>query len=243
MTLDGILFDKDGTLVDFDATWGGAAHAVMSQMSAGDGAIFARLAEAMHFVAETRQFRPTSPMIAGSTADYGHLWAEILDRPAGTVLFDDLDRRFALAGLDCLLAIGDPAAVFAVLRGLGLRLGIATNDAEASARLQCERLGLLPHLEFIAGYDTGHGGKPDPGMVTAFARHIGTTPDRIALVGDSIHDLEAARAAGAMALAVLSGPASRAVLEPHADHVIDTIADLPLLLARLETPGRAAPAG
>ena len=55
----------------------------------------------------------------------------------------------------------------------GFRLGIATNDAETSARAQAESLGLLPFLDFIVGYDSGHGGKPEPGMVTAFARRIG----------------------------------------------------------------------
>ena len=67
-------------------------------------------------------------------------------------------------------------------------------------------------------------------MVTAFARHIGVSPDKVALVGDSVHDLHAARAAGAVAIAVLSGPAQRAALEPFADCVVGTIAELPALL-------------
>ena len=243
MDLAGILFDKDGTLVDFDATWGGAAHHVMQQMSGGDPAVYARIAAAMHYLPETRRFRPTSPMIAGSTADYAALWAEILGRPSDPLLFAELDRRFSAAALDTMLPLGDPASVFAVLHERGFRLGIATNDAEASARAQCERLGLVPLLDFIAGYDSGHGGKPDPGMVLGFARHIGADPAEIALVGDSVHDLEAARAAGAIAIAVLSGPAQRPALEPHADHVIDAVADLPALLTRLgltSRVGRAA---
>ena len=242
MDLAGILFDKDGTLVDFDATWGGAAHHVMQQMSGGDPAVYGRIAAAMHYLPETRRFRPTSPMIAGSTADYAALWAEILGRPADPILFAELDRRFSAAALDTMLPLGDPASVFAVLRERGFRLGIATNDAEASARTQCGRLGLEPLLAFIAGYDSGHGGKPDPGMVLGFARHIGAQPREIALVGDSVHDLEAARAAGSVAVAVLSGPAKRAALEPHADHVIDTIADLPALLTRLGITSRAGSA-
>jgi phosphoglycolate phosphatase len=73
-------------------------------------------------------------------------------------------------------------------------------------------------------------------MVLAFADHCGLAPDEVALVGDSLHDLEAARAAGAVAIAVLTGRtglAARPELEPHADHVIESIADLPDLLDRL----------
>jgi phosphoglycolate phosphatase len=70
-------------------------------------------------------------------------------------------------------------------------------------------------------------------MVEAFARHTGLAAQEIALVGDSTHDLHAARAAGAIAIAVLSGPASREELEPHADYVIGSIADLQALVAAL----------
>jgi phosphoglycolate phosphatase len=70
-------------------------------------------------------------------------------------------------------------------------------------------------------------------MVVAFARQLGVAPARVAMVGDSRHDLEAARAAGALAVAVLSGPADRAALAPLADHIVDDIAALPGLFAEL----------
>ncbi len=110
-----------------------------------------------------------------------------------------------------------------------------------SARRQIEALGLTPFVDFVAGYDSGHGGKPEPGMVLAFAESLGVSPSRIAVVGDSLHDLAAARAAGAAAVAVLSGPASRADLEPHADVIVADIGDLPGLFAGLGRAGRDGP--
>jgi len=68
-------------------------------------------------------------------------------------------------------------------------------------------------------------------MVLAFADFLGAPPSRIVMVGDSVHDLTAARTAGAVAVAVLSGPAERSALERHADYVIDHIGALPGLLA------------
>lgn len=234
--LAGILFDKDGTLIDFDKTWGPAAHAVMTTLARGDRARLNDLMAVSHYVEDERRFRPTSPLVAGSSAAYGPLWARVLGRPAGLALYGEMDRLFREEGLRSLSPIGDPAAVAAQLARAGYALGIATNDAEASARAQGEVLGLAPHLAFVAGYDSGFGSKPEPGMVRAFARHLGVPPDRIAMVGDSAHDLAAARSAGAMAIAVLSGPAgeaARAELAQLADHVIGSIGDLPRLLARL----------
>jgi len=118
----------------------------------------------------------------------------------------------------------------------GLMVGIATNDAEGSACAQATALGLDPYMAFVAGYDSGYDGKPNPGMVLAFAEACGCRPSDVALVGDTLHDLHAARAAGAASVAVLTGPTRAAAwpdLEPHADYVIDSIADLPAFLDRL----------
>lgn len=240
--LRGILFDKDGTLIDFDGTWGPAAYAVMATLAEGDRSALDRLMTVSHYVEDERRFLPTSPLIAGSSAAYGPLWADALGRRSEPAFFAEMDRMFRQEGLRFLTPIGEPARVAEALAAAGYALGIATNDAEASARAQSRVLGLDGHLDFIAGYDSGYGHKPDPGMVEAFAASLSVPAGEIALVGDSAYDLVAARAAGAVAIAVLSGPAgaaARAELEPLADHVIGSIADLPDLLASLPS-GRLA---
>jgi phosphoglycolate phosphatase len=236
LPLAGILFDKDGTLVDIDLTWGRAGHDVMQLLAAGDPATVARLVEAMHYDPETRRFAPTSPLVAGAPDTYVHLWAEALGRVNDAAMLHDLNAAFTDATFHHLAPIGEPETVLAVLKARGLKLGLATNDAEASARRQLAGLGLDAHMDFIAGYDSGHGGKPDPGMVKAFATTIGVRARQVAMVGDSALDLLAARAAGAVAIAVLTGPASRPELTPLADHLLASIEELPALLDRLARP-------
>ena len=236
VALRAILFDKDGTLIDFDATWGPAAYEVMRALAGDDETVFTELVRVSEYVLEERRFLPTSPLVAGSSASYGPLWAQALGRPPSLDLYREMDELFGHFGLRSLSPIGRPAALARTLAERGFRLGIATNDAEASARAQAEALGLLPHLDFIAGYDSGFGGKPHPGMVLAFAEKCAVRPDEVVLVGDSLHDLDTARAAGAISIAVLTGPlghAARTELEPHADHVINSIEELPALLDHL----------
>ena len=67
--------------------------------------------------------------------------------------------------------------------------------------------------------------------VLAFAAATGVKPQDVAVVGDSLHDFAAAHAAGAVAIAVESGPAPGDVLAARADAVIASIADLPAWLA------------
>ncbi|KQO54392.1 hydrolase [Methylobacterium sp. Leaf86] len=244
--LAGILFDKDGTLIDFDRTWGPAAHAVMDCLSGGDRTRLEDLMAVSHYIEEERRFLPTSPLIAGSSAAYGPLWAKVLGRPAGPDLYGEMDRLFRREGLAHLCPIGDPAGMARHLVGAGYALGIATNDAEASARAQADALGLTPHLSYVAGYDSGHGSKPEPGMVSAFAAHLAVAPSRIAMIGDSPYDLVAGRAAGAMTIAVLTGPmgdAAREIMTPLADHVVASIADLADLLDGIADHARGSEAG
>ena len=118
-------------------------------------------------------------------------------------------------------------ALMARLDGLGLPLGVMTNDAEFAARAHLRAAGIEQAFRFIAGFDSGHGAKPDPAPLLAFARAVGMVPERIVMVGDSPHDLTAGRAAGMQTVAVLTGPIAAEVLAPHADVILPHIGHLP----------------
>jgi len=229
--LKGVLFDKDGTLIDFQLTWGPAIHAVIHALADGDAGKLRAQAECLHFDIAAQRFRPTSPIIGGATSQYGMDWARALGRDDFLALRAEIDALAAVQCLHTMTPVGDPAGVLAALRAMGLKTGLATNDAEASARRHLAQLKLTEAMDFVAGYDSGHGAKPAPGMIEAFAREIGAETRQVALVGDTLHDLECARAAGAIAVAVLSGLATREDLAPHADYVIADIGELPALVA------------
>ena len=233
MPLSAILFDKDGTLIHFDATWGPAMAQAMRAMTAGDADMLARLAAANHFDMAAQSFAPSAAFISGSSETYGAAWALALGRADRDAVKREMDDHLSDAVMDHLSPVGAPAEVLAALSAAGLRLGLATNDSERGARRQLEALGLTHFFEFIAGYDSGHGSKPLPGVIHAFSARTGIAPAQIALVGDSLHDLDCARAAGAVSIAVLTGLATRADLAPHADHVLEDISGLPALARRL----------
>ena len=127
--------------------------------------------------------------------------------------------------------LADLTGLFQGLAGRGCRLGVATMDLEASARGALSKLQVLEHLDFLCGCDSGHGEKPEPGMVLAFCQACGLSPGEVAVVGDTPHDMNMARAAGVgMAVAVTSGAAGLDLLGGLADHVITDVSELPALL-------------
>ena len=55
-------------------------------------------------------------------------------------------------------------------------------------------------------------------------------PSEVAMIGDSTHDLIAAKKAGLYAIGVLTGVAKRSELELYADKILKSIKDLPIFL-------------
>ncbi|MEC9342246.1 MAG: HAD family hydrolase [Pseudomonadota bacterium] len=222
----GILFDKDGTLIDFEATYAPACAEILRQFADGDAELEAQLAAAIGFDPTAMRFARDSVAIAGSAADMADAAAHLLDPALRSGLAGRIDLLFNIHSRDSVLPFDGVGDVLAGLAGDGHVLGIATNDSEQGAHAHAEIAGIHGHFSFFAGYDSGHGAKPGPGMVLAFAEHCRCDPGEIVMVGDSRHDLAAARAAGAVAVAVTTGPAAREDLAPHADHVIGSLGEL-----------------
>ena len=225
----GLIFDKDGTLFDFNATWGAFVRSLLVAESGGDADLLSRLAQALGYDLTRNRFLPSSIVIAEPTTAVAEVVAEVTGQ-------DDIAALTARMNAISASVPQHPAAdlpgLMTALRGRGLRLGVVTNDAEEPAMRHLGDAGILDEMAFVAGYDSGFGAKPAPDPLLAFCAATGLAPADCAMIGDSTHDLAAGRAAGMTCIGVLTGPASHATLAPHADAVLDSIADLPGWLDR-----------
>jgi len=222
--LAGVLFDKDGTLFDFTASWAAWVLALVGDLAGGEAALAGRLAAAIGFDAGRRRFLPESPVVAATVEEIAGAMLPLLPgwRPADLV--GEMNARAARVAM---VPAAPLAPLLASLRGAGLRLGLVTNDAEVAAGAHLAAHGIGAAFDFVAGYDSGFGAKPAPGMLLAFAGRFGLAPGRVLMVGDSRHDLVAARAAGMPAVGVLTGTAGAGELAPLALAVLPDIGHLP----------------
>jgi len=224
--IKAILFDKDGTLLDFDATWAPAYEKAAMWVARGDAKTAERFLEHGGMDLETRRATSGSLLAAGNSEEIASAW---IAEGANFTLRDltaELDRIFVDSMHDAAPLPGVPQAIEALLER-GFRLGVASSDSEAAIRAFLDGSGLAPKFEFVTGYDTGHGPKPEPGMVHGFAAAIGLPPSVIAVIGDNTHDIEMARAAGAgLTIGVLTGTSRRQDLEHLADVILESAADL-----------------
>ena len=229
-----ILFDKDGTLIDYRASWLGANRAAARDLAvaAGCAPAFAdELLRRLGYEPAEDRFVEDSPLLWASTAQLADLWSAQPELAGLDEVFARVERQFSDLDAHPPVAVTDLAALFGRLAGRGLRLGVATMDSTAAAEATLVRFAARRQVRFVAGWDAGHGIKPDPGMVLAFCRAVEVEPAATAVVGDNLADLAMARTAGAgLAIAVLTGGCPAEALAREADLLLASVADLDLTL-------------
>ncbi len=230
MPIKAILFDKDGTLIDFEATFGPATALVIRDLADGDTGIEEALADVSGFDRQTLAIAKDSLLIAGSLENIVQAWLPNLTDTELDEALKRVDQLYENHSLKTLAPFPYLHAVLDHLDEARIPYGIATNDSETAARAHMKALGILDRFRAIIGFDSGYGEKPGPGMVSAFVERIGVAPEDVMMVGDSTHDLIAGRAAGCMTVAVTTGLADTEALSPHADHVVPDISHLPALI-------------
>ena len=196
-------------------------------MSEGDRARAAQLGAAIGYDFEAAKFAASSVVIAGTPSDIAQALQEVLPDIAPNDLVDILNEEAENAPQAEAVALHP---YLTDLRARGLKLGVCTNDGEAPARAHLAAARVTELFDFIAGFDSGHGAKPAPGPLLAFAKSQGLAPEHVAMVGDSLHDLKAGRAAGMQTIGVLTGMAGEADLAPFADVVFPDIGHIPAWL-------------
>ncbi len=129
-----------------------------------------------------------------------------------------------------------PGALEAVqaLSRAGHPLGIVTAKIEEGAYRTLRHTGLAPFVQAVVGADSCANAKPHPEPVLLALSRLGHPPSEAVLIGDSPHDVAAAKAAGAIAVAALWGACGReALAAAGADHLLASVSEVPALVRSL----------
>jgi phosphoglycolate phosphatase len=218
--IDTVIFDLDGTLIDSALDVGAAVNRVLVEqgfdpiddqaarnlMGEGGKAMVAKAFRLRgHELTEATLLRLTRRFVDHYRAD-----------PIGrTTLYEGV------------------AEVVAALHEQGISMAVCTNKFEQPARDILEALGLSRYIGDVAGADTFSVRKPDPGHLLHLLRRLGRAPTNAAMVGDSIHDVQAAKAARIPVVAVTWGYTIEPAASFGADVLIDRFSALPEALRGL----------
>jgi phosphoglycolate phosphatase len=227
VVLQAVLFDLDGTLLDT----AGAISAALNQALAEQhlGALSSAQVRAMIG-------RGGPILIARALEQLGHAMEEA-DQSA-------LLQRYFLHYERIESGTEDSARVYAgvrecleALHRLGLRLAVVTNKQRQLSLALLQRLGLSEWIRAVIGGDTCERRKPDPQPLQLACESLQVDAARALMVGDSINDVLAARAAGLPVVCVPYGYNEGA--DPRqlpCDAFVETLAELPSLLTGARAP-------
>jgi phosphoglycolate phosphatase-like HAD superfamily hydrolase len=232
--LDGIdllVFDKDGTLIEFHLMWGAWVEALARRLEDAAGL---PLREGMYPLLGVD---PATGLVHAHGLLAATPMSRIREAVEAFVADAGATPAVATAAVQAAWHAPDPVALArpvtdlaGLLRRLRQRIGtfaVATSDDRQPTTRTLEALGVAGEFAALTCADDGIRTKPAPDPVLHLCASLGIAPGRTAVVGDSPADLHMGRAAGvARTIGVLTGVGDRASLEPFADLVLDSIAEL-----------------
>ena len=228
--IDVVIFDKDGTLIDFHAMWGGWAMGLGARLDASiRRPVSLDVFAAIGFDPGTGRVAPGGELATGTMAGIEETVARVLRRYCPSI-------AAARRATEAAWSIPDPVALAVPLADLGTtvgrlreggrRIAVVTTDDRAPTDATLRALGIREAVGAMVCGDDGFALKPDPDPVFAVCQAFLVEPARVAVIGDTPADLAMGRAAGAgLVIGVRSGIGDDQDLA-DADVLIDSIGDL-----------------
>ena len=235
---DLVVFDKDGTLIDFHTLWGPrverAIEAICSSLGWGQS-LNNKLTTALGYDPQTAQVVSQGPLATAPISE--------LEIVVATILFQHQMSWEHAKYLACehfgpvmsalptpaeINPLGDVRTAIAQLKSSGIQVAIATSDDRAPTEAALRELNLTQTVDLLlCADDPGTPSKPDPSVLHYISQQLIVSIDRTVMVGDTVSDLLMARQAGVALTVGITGGADKTVeLESPADVLLSSVDDL-----------------
>ncbi|MBE5873722.1 MAG: HAD family hydrolase [Lachnospiraceae bacterium] len=230
MKTQAIIFDKDGTLLDFDLLWLPISYkaiedvlvavkqkpdltdemlsvlGVKNNITSINGVLckgtYNQMGQAIYKVLEKYRCDITEEEAVRLTIDAYHRNSEVgMVKPACENIFDVLSK----------------------LKQLGIKLAVVTTDDAVVTKRCLETLGIDTLFDVVYTDDGKYPAKPDAYCIHDFCKKTGLSKSEVVMVGDTLTDVCFARNGGIKIIGVAKSNENRCILEKQADVVIPDI--------------------
>lgn len=243
MRIKGVLFDKDGTLIDFFSLWLQAAYAVIPKViQVLDLECSSQMEQ---YLLETigvvnGHIQPEGGLCYKSYGDIAIDIAVALEKKNISrqaikihVVLVELFDEFVTSDAVTFKTFTSIHKLVAELKKRNIKIGLATADTIYSAKYCLTRLGVMDDFDYVGGDDGIVKPKPNMDMFRTFIEKYDLLPHQVAVVGDTLNDMLFAKECGAVGIGVLSGVGKEEKLKEEGDYIISSVEQLISLLDQL----------
>lgn len=228
-----LLFDKDGTLINFRLLWLGWCREVIRALSPSyDSLTVEKCLSVWGVDLALGSIEPDGCLAIGSKVDLQQSLALKLkeegfcvDRAVDIVLSAMRQAYRAAEDKELVQPIEGICDTIIELHRRGYALAVVTTDDTVKAMDNLEAIGLSTYFSVVIGCDKVTSCKPAPDLVLEACRMLNIKPDQVAVIGDTTADMLMGSAAGtACNIGVASGVTAPEILAAHADLVLESAA-------------------
>lgn len=233
---DLVIFDKDGTLLDFGETWIGIFRdffSFLGQHVHVTPALKDRIESALGIFVDKNHidgngaiamgtFTECNALLTYSLYREGLRWdsAQAIVEKVGRQAFSSEARKKHLKP-----ACGG-VKLLQTLKSRGIAVAVATNDKYADALVDMEYIGALSFLDLVVGADSVEHSKPAPDMVDKICAFLGKSAGRAVLIGDTVMDAMLGKNSGVMLTVGVCGIVPEKELREHMSLVVSSLEEI-----------------
>jgi phosphoglycolate phosphatase len=232
MSIELVIFDLDGTLVDSSVDITNALNYALEPYAVKPLTVndtIKMIGEGITRLIEKIVDSRGNGLLRSAVAESGHNPQRLQD------IRTDVRNRFLKNYEQHILDFTrEYPGVRETLDHLGrYKKAVISNKLESLSRKVLDGLGLTRHFDVVVGSDTTPEKKPSPLPILKVIADLHLLPAQALIVGDSNYDVDAGKAAGLITVAVTYGYRPREAIA-HADHLIDRMTDLAPLLEKIK---------
>jgi phosphoglycolate phosphatase len=225
--IDVVIFDKDGTLIDFHAMWGGWARGLGERLDATiRRPVSLDVFAAIGFDPSSGRVSAGAPLAIETMAGIEEIVARVLRRYCPSIAAARRATESAWSIPDPValaVPLGDLTAIFGRLRDDGRRIAVVTTDDRGPTDATLRSLGVRNEVGAMVCGDDGFPMKPAPDPVFALCQVFRSEPSRVAVIGDTPADIAMGRIAGAGRVVGVRSGLGRDDDLADADTIIDSV--------------------
>jgi len=228
-----IVFDKDGTLMDFEKFW-------VKILKISIEAILKKYNAPLYLTQDICKAYGAD----GDVVDINGIFCGGTYEMMGKAIYDIFEKNGIKTNYDELCtatknefysnyslgeivpACDDIEGLFEKISSLGIKAVLVTSDDEFGAKKCLDKFKITKYFDEIYADDGINPPKPHPYYINRLISEKGAKKEEIVMVGDTLTDMNFAKNAGVKAIGVAKSIENKNILMPHADAVLDDISQI-----------------